>query len=861
MKSVAIMLKDVFRSKNSWLVIISIVFSIIIPILIFSVSDSFIQTTNEETNKIYGYFDSILYKSNETNNSIKNGHNVVSFGSIKTFISNGNLNLGYIDEQATTLGNIKLIEGIYPQQKGEIVICNSLKYKNSEFKINSVIAIGNSNYKIVGIVNDYSTVWNKPLNDKNIVFPNILLSPKEALMFYEPLQEHILLKTSTDFTGALYKEFPYLISNTNKSINNQSEKYQVPFFVVILTTLCSLLFNIYIFSYYFENEKRKLSIFRFLALNQNQTITYITSKIVILLFVSIPIGAFGGYLFSYLSILAFNFKLNLNHKFIFSFEYLLTSILICLIVVVVSIIIISKDISKVSPLDLFNKKTKGCSYKICKEKKLNIFKLALLELKLHLKETIILIILVSIAFSLFISLSLYMNVYSSSVSDVHGRMPLTFDYEFMTNLDISDTSYIDENNQVISIKNFPDEDSIYYLMDHNNIIPDTIIENLRKNPNILRVNKYLESNDLYLLNPPSETCNAYLSGYLTDEILPFEVSSIFNIQDNVRGIQFFGYSEKELLDMSSYVIEGEINIDKIRSGEEVILMVPIYECTEYDGYTEQHFINQEDYSNKKNQFKDNYYSVGDTISFIQFYSSDYQLKGYLNSNQMKNKINYSKHTVKIGAIIPERICWFDNLTQPPTAYTLVGLNESFEILDVLPTVSRIQIFLKNTTSYELFDADIMYYQNELTNFNFRNNAAEMQDFKEFQTVINTLCYMLILIVCLVVVSILCIEDKITFYRNRRFYSLLHLNGLSNLRIKKMLIVRAIIVATICFLISTIITLIIMNFLFGGIASTLRYFNISNIILPIVILIVTIIVSPVISITKNNGTTFIQSINE
>ena len=51
---------------------------------------------------------------------------------------------------------------------------------------------------------------------------------------------------------------------------------------------------------------------------------------------------------------------------------------------------------------------------------------------LHLKESIIIIVLVSFSLALFTTLSLYMSVYSSRVSDVQGRMPLTFDYEFLT---------------------------------------------------------------------------------------------------------------------------------------------------------------------------------------------------------------------------------------------------------------------------------------------------------------------------------------------------------------------------------------------------------------------------------------------
>lgn len=36
-------------------------------------------------------------------------------------------------------------------------------------------------------------------------------------------------------------------------------------------------------------------------------------------------------------------------------------------------------------------------------------------------------------------------------------------------------------------------------------------------------------------------------------------------------------------------MSGSINVEKIRSGEEVILMVPTYEFVQMDGYSQQNF--------------------------------------------------------------------------------------------------------------------------------------------------------------------------------------------------------------------------------------------------------------------------------
>lgn len=865
MKKFILILKDIIRSKNSLLVIFSVAFAVLIPIVIFSVSNSFMQAANEECNKIYGYFDNILYKASDLNDFLQEQDNITSNGSIKIFENSNDddIIIGHIDDVATKLGNITLISGEYPQNENEVMVCNSLIYKNDAYNLGSVIAVKGIKYKIVGIINDYYALWNKPSENKNILFPNVLISEKESENYTSVIQEHILMINDVSFSKEEYLNNDTLIANVNKNTNNESEKYEVPPFVVILTTLCSVLLNLYVFSYYFENEKKKIAILRCFGLNKNQSIKYCLTKMAILLISAIPFGIAFGHGFSFIVIRCLSLILELNYSFSFSLKYLAISIILCLITVVISTIIASREIKKVSPMDLYRDlQNKTINKNLSrKTKKNSIFRLAFLELKLHLKESIIIIVLVSFSLALFTTLSLYMSVYSSRVSDVQGRMPLTFDYEFLTEQYIADMSYVDEVGQVVYLKNIPDDTSVYYLMDHNKIIPNDLIEEIRENSSVEFVNKYLEVNDLFLLNSPTENENEYLMAYFNDEILPDELYSNFNINSNVRGIQYFGYSEEELLDMESYVVEGTIDIEKIRSGEEVVLMAPMYEFEQYDGYSEQHFITRDEYVAKENQFKDCIYSVGDSISFIQFSSADKELKGYLNLEQVVNKLEYKTYTVKIGAIIYERIGWFDNLSQPPTAYTLIGLNESISNLNVLPTVSRIQIFLKNTTTFKEFDPIIQYYQNELTDYSFRNNAAEMQDFKEFKTIINTLCYSLIAIIGLVVISILLIEDRITLYRNRKFYALLRLNGLNYSGLKKMLILRATTVATIGIVLSFVISSLIMYFLFGGINEAFRYIDMVEVILPIIILFITIIFSPLLSIRQLSKKTVIQLIND
>lgn len=79
--------------------------------------------------------------------------------------------------------------------------------------------------------------------------------------------------------------------------------------------------------------------------------------------------------------------------------------------------------------------------------------------------------------------------------------------------------------------------------------------------------------------------------------------------------------------------------------------------------------------------------------------------------------------------------------------------------------------------------------------------------------------------------------------------------------ERMLIFRAATVAAIGILLSFIISSLIMYILFGEISEAFRYIDMVEVILPIIILFLTIIFSPLLSIRQLNKKTVIQLIND
>lgn len=549
--------------------------------------------------------------------------------------------------------------------------------------------------------------------------------------------------------------------------------------------------------------------------------------------VAVPLGFFLGYTVSIASISIFNFLLVTAIELVFSTTYFVASVLICFATTVVSLVISAYKLHSLSPLDQIKNYGDMCSNKhfidTKTSKKITLFRLVKIELDTHRRKSVFAILMISCSLALFAMLSLYMDIYNARVRDVPGRMPLTFDYEFLSTEKNWGMSYIDSSGNLTSLNDISLDTSMVYIPAHDTVFPYSILHDLCNNSEVSAVRTYYEVNDLYLENAPSEIDNKYVGGYPLDGELSQSLKSAFSITSPTRGIQYYGYSEEELLQMEPYVIAGEINIEKIRSGEEVVLMAPMYELNSSDGYTIQSFLSSDDYNGKANQYKDDFYAVGDTIDFFQINCVDKDFFGYVSEQQIGRYLECNSHSVKIGAIIYERIAWFDRMSQMPTAYTLIGLNESITNLNLYPTTTRIQIFLKSTASYLQFDSLIQYYASEMEGFSFRNNAAEMDGYKKYQLIVSAICYALKAITALVVIGISLLEEWITFQHNRKYYVLLRINGLTNYGLLGVFMIRSTIVSFLGLSGSAIIFYIFIVGMYGGLGAITNYVNLYGIL--------------------------------
>ncbi len=151
-----------------------------------------------------------------------------------------------------------------------------------------------------------------------------------------------------------------------------------------------------------------------------------------------------------------------------------------------------------------------------KYRKTGLSHLAFLDLKSHLKKSIIVALLIACCLSLFNFYSVYIKIFSSQMQEGRGEMSHDFDYEFLTNQSITDTSYVDDQGDLNRVVIVPDDQAKIYVPDYKKIISNDITDQLKRNPQIRMVNEYLDSNELYLLDAPSAEEDPYNSCYMND---------------------------------------------------------------------------------------------------------------------------------------------------------------------------------------------------------------------------------------------------------------------------------------------------------------------------------------------------------
>ena len=802
---------------------LSVIFSF--PFIVSLVSGMLVNLCKEESEKIYGRFDNIIYNvsyedSLEEITDIDNVERYVEYyGTIDVYEMNGKFLFGAVDKNARELGNICVVKGTLPQKDTEVCLCESLYYElYADYEIGSIISIGNQNYKMVGLINDYSVAWNKPVKDTDYLCPNIIMGGSKH---EENDRRILLLKNKTAFPTEAYKTKGNIVSNTNVVVGDSGAKYQAPDFIYITLYIVAFILFVYILCLMGERDRRNIEILNTLGISRMILKCFMVCKYICLSILSVLCGRFLGEICIYFFIKIFNQR-SLSSVYYPNNVNNTNKVIVCLLLCIIAIffVLTLKE----------NKKTRG--YKIDIITKLNIKDVLWLDLFRGYKGIFVSSVIMAIMLTSYLIMGLYLNMYMASKSDVFGKMPVDYDYQFTTNLNAEDYSYKDSSGEVVSVSSMPDEESVYYMPSHSNIISDVLINKMSNESGIYQVKSYTEANDIYLNLANKKENMEYLSGYPVDGIVDERVKEVVGLDKNsaYRNTQFCAFPKNELLNLEKYAIEGKIDYQKIDEGKEIILVVPVYEKIDYDdGSWGLSFIKYDEYAGLNNQYKDDTFHVGDEIELMQILPDDNEMMGYLNVTQIKKKTFSNIRHVRIGAIVYERVMWFEDTSQMTTAYSFIGTDKFLYSMGFKPTYTRTQLYLKDGINYRDFEPIIHKYQAILDGFEYENNAAEMEEYRQFMLFLKGICYLVILLITFIMIVIVFTETYTSFLGRREHYIMLRIIGMPPSVYAKIFLRRILVVYLVAVLLFLIMGLYMVNLIFGYIHVIWEYFGIKFIV--------------------------------
>lgn len=837
MRKITAFLKTFIITKSSLFAIggLSIIFSF--PFIVSLVSGMFVNLCKEEAAKTYGRFDNIIYDVSYADNlekiiNVDNVNDYVDFyGTIGICEVDENLSIGTVDKNAIELGNIHIVSGDFPKNNNEICMCESLYYElYSDYEIGSTISIDNRNYQIVGLINDYSAAWNKPDKDMDYLCPNVIVG---EFINESNCRKILLLKNKAAFPTDIYKNQRNIVSNTNVLSGDLGEKYKAPDFIYLALYTSIIILLIYVFWLVGNRDKRNIEILSMLGISRPFLKRFVVYKYICLSIFSVLFGWLIGELFLFCFIKLYNYQ-NITQVHypdnINNISKLIFGLLLCIIAIYIVFILNDKI-----------ERTKGKIIENIANK--HIKNVIWLELIRDYKGILISSVITAIMLISFLIMGLYLKMYVASKGDVFGKMPVDYDYQFTTNQNIDDYSYTDSNGEIVSVISLPDEESIYYMPSHSNVINESVINKMNDEVGIYKVNNYVEANDIYLNLVNRKVNLEYISGFPVDNILNEQVEEALDLDTNsvYRNSQFCMFPESEILNLKKYEFEGNIDLDKINAGEEIILVVPVYEKVEYDdGSWGLNFIEYKDYTCEKNQYKDDTFRVGDEIELLQVLSDDSRLIGNLSMEQVKNKTFSKIHRVRIGAILYERVMWFEDASQMPTAYSFIGTEKTLNNIGFEPTYTRTQLYLENGINYRDFEPVIHKYQKMLEGFDYKNNAAEMEEYRQFMRLLKGVCYLMISLTMSIMIVIVFTETFTAFLRRRGYYTMMRIIGMPPTTYAKIFMTRIIVVFLLAVLLFLSAGLYIVNSIFGTINDIWKFLGIEFIVCEMFISLIVLI---------------------
>lgn len=601
------------RKKQYTLLIIGIILSMVFSSSFIFFISSAVSSAIETHNYKYGKQENIIVNTvkNETTENLLNSNGIThGYAHVvgKIAAEEGDITagayVGWLDSEAKEIYYQSLAEGRMPEKENEIAVEKSaLTRLDIDYKLNDKITFDfyvknadaekekaiKKEYTLVGILNDKRSNIKKQNYSSDIDIPaafvadgtQVELGGKEALhLFMSDVPEGFMEKYIKS-VGPLRKSYydndgmgwyttgGYEVSFTIADTFGINAPYLL---ILVFVAILAIVANIGIvnaFSTNLKERKRQIGLLRSVGATKRQIIKIYGKETFILCLLCTPISIFISVVAVTLSVGTF------GENFIFkpSWWVLPLSALFSVLIVILSSLIPLGSASRITPMQAIrnisiNRKIK--TKKIKTQKEFNTSKLlASRNIKLYKSKQVLTSIILAIAvFGSLFGFALAGGVKKENVS-------LNADYEI--------TSEMDYASQRLA-----NYDWFRYGISENDIqeiLSNRFVESVRGTK---ETNGYIEVEEFtdYL-----KLCN-YATGVYPESVdgvvitkenyekyqeIPIENTAVIekaDITSPILPLDFIALSEDNFDDESKTVLEGKIDIDKLNSGEEVILVLP-----------------------------------------------------------------------------------------------------------------------------------------------------------------------------------------------------------------------------------------------------------------------------------------------
>lgn len=780
-------IKIIRNNKIYWVFTLVIFFSISFLGILENVSKSMSEDIYNEQKNIYGIFSFVAYidGSNLKDgsfgaryvNEIFPDKNVGTPGYIYKLgyadVEGFTVDFGYLDDAAWYLSAAKLLKGKLPQKNGEIALSDTKVSELSSVAncdVGDQIDVNGKSFVISGIYEDFGTRWIGSNSFRSFSEVDAVFSKEETERIWNNNHSHlltVLMEGDELFSNEEIQNAKNIFCNIYISEEYAKNMYQLPSFVIPAILLTTLLL---IGSVLLLIDKQRTPVHAiYLQLGFSKSHLFVIECIS--LFLCYVLGLIAG-IVCICGVTAFLLRLQsisfAPHTIFFNWgAVLLIAIYLITIVILYSSIKDKRRFPRKGSVKQFAAGTFILSKYLC----LFIF---LYTLVLMWEYNIT---------------SAYRYKYEKeNLPDNAGEMDHIQEMEYDFELLSTDTASPDD---FLITDRFPEDESGIYF--YNNYmyfgISKENIERFNSLDGVLYTKPYKE-NDTVLLYINGNQINDYIDAsdffrdgaftprtldYWNDYMLEhYELDGQFLVNAKLLGCE-----ADDLEAMKQYLGEGDIDLDKLASGEEIILIAPSFSLKKLN--EKQTLMSRLLPGSPKDDtyYTDSAFSAGDTVTFHVLQPKNTGLSfGTMSGSDIIKHFEAIECTARIGAVMHDYVGWFshDKTAKP---YILVTNNQAFDKWGLKSETTRLRIYADENKSEE--DVTKLIYKTYRaihSPMEIENKMRSERVHKRYLYFLKTIRNIFTLLSAVAFFAVLVLHIILQILSHKRTIGLLFLNGLS-----------------------------------------------------------------------------------